>query len=867
MEEQNNPLEERVSRLEMELQTLATRVQRVEQAAQAHTSHPVSSESLCSAPQPVVTQAQHPSQPTQIIFEPAPDQPRQAPASELLVGVKGPDWEAIVGGRWALWVGVAFSFLAVAFFLAYAWQFLGDWAKVAIGVLFGAAFLVIGEWTSDREKTFSASMTGGGLAILYLNTWAASAKYGILPFELALFGLAAVAALGVYLAVQYDAQALSLIATLGGFLAPAVLCPTGGPGDSVVPFLTYLLVLNAGIMAAALYKRWVANQWLTFTVLVLLLFGWSFDKGFSGAGWTTFLFVTLYYVIFAVVSIAPSFLKEFKPQPTDVVLFCSASVLYASAGQALLHGVQGSFPGAFLAVAAICEVGLAWWLYTHSESGEMLREAAVGIAVLFATGALAAQLRAESLVIGFSVEAVVLCWIAQRYSGKVLRFAALVVWFIALMGVIWASVSCEGRAPLIVNPRALTVLVFALASAVMVFLSDPKNEENEPSAQACGILAILAGAWFIMQEILLAFRLDYLPGLEGVPGAPYYLTAIVWAVYAAGKYAGGMWVRRQPFRHSAISVSALAAVLPFITTAAFPDLPDTVPAFWNLRLAAYTFTAAGLAAIAWMGSRAETGPDVEERTAVGWLPLVSHAIVLWTATLAIMQAYHEGLFPDNPAPMMISITVWCVYAASLLVAGRAMDTKRLRVFGYLVAVLVVLSLLEADARTVGVTWMPVTNLRVMAFAALAILLALCASGEGEADEIPVQRLALLVAPVVALWGLTHETWHFFWMNRESFGQWDRAAQVGISILWALSAVVLLVGGVWKEKRTLRLLGLVLAGVTSVKVFVFDMASQDLPYRVFSFGGLGLALIGISWLYTRYGTSADGKGTFRRRAES
>jgi len=470
-----------------------------------------------------------------MIFELAPTQPRQAPAPELLAGVKGPDWEAIVGERWALWAGVAFSFLAVAFFLAYAWQFLGDGAKVAIGVLFGAAFLVVGEWTTEREKTFSASMTGLGLAILYLNTWAASAKYDIVPFELALIGMAAVAALGVYLAVRYDTQALSIIATLGGFLAPALLSSAGESGSSVAPFLTYLLVLNAGILAVSMYKRWSANQGMAFIATVLILLAWSADKGLSGVEWTVFFYFTLYYLIFAAVSIAPSFLKDFKPKPTDALLFCSASVLYASAGQGLLHGVLGSFPGAFLAVAGLCEIGLAWWLYMRSESGGMLREAAVGIAALFATCALAAQLRAESLVIAFSVEAVVLCWIAQRYPGKVLRFAALGVWLIALMGVVWASVWSEGRAPLIVNPRALTVLVFALASAMMVFLSDPKNKEKEPLAQACGILAILAGAWFIMQEILLAFRLDYLPGLESVPGAPYYLTAVVWAVYATGK--------------------------------------------------------------------------------------------------------------------------------------------------------------------------------------------------------------------------------------------------------------------------------------------------------------------------------------------
>jgi len=44
----------------------------------------------------------------------------------------------------------------------------------------------------------------------------------------------------------------------------------------------------------------------------------------------------------------------------------------------------------------------------------------------------------------------------------------------------------------------------------------------------------------------------------------------------------------------------------------------------------------------------------------------------------------------------------------------------------------------------------------------------------------------------------------------------------------------------------------LLGLTVTKVFLFDLGFLTTSYRILSFGGLGLALIGISWLYSRYG---------------
>jgi uncharacterized membrane protein len=121
----------------------------------------------------------------------------------------------------------------------------------------------------------------------------------------------------------------------------------------------------------------------------------------------------------------------------------------------------------------------------------------------------------------------------------------------------------------------------------------------------------------------------------------------------------------------------------------------------------------------------------------------------------------------------------------------------------------------------------------------------------ETERASGTRLLLPIG--VALCGLTQETYETFRSLSGLFGaHWDRAAQMGISLVWTLCGVLLLIGGAIRQHQPIRWLALGLLGLTVTKVFLFDLGFLDTPYRILSFGGLGLALIGISWLYSRYG---------------
>jgi uncharacterized membrane protein len=73
----------------------------------------------------------------------------------------------------------------------------------------------------------------------------------------------------------------------------------------------------------------------------------------------------------------------------------------------------------------------------------------------------------------------------------------------------------------------------------------------------------------------------------------------------------------------------------------------------------------------------------------------------------------------------------------------------------------------------------------------------------------------------------------------------------ISVGWAIEAIILIfIGFAWKSK-TRRILGIVLFGITLLKVVLLDMSRFDTGYRIISFIGLGMILLGASFLYAKY----------------
>jgi len=74
---------------------------------------------------------------------------------------------------------------------------------------------------------------------------------------------------------------------------------------------------------------------------------------------------------------------------------------------------------------------------------------------------------------------------------------------------------------------------------------------------------------------------------------------------------------------------------------------------------------------------------------------------------------------------------------------------------------------------------------------------------------------------------------------------------GVSILWAVFALSLILRGIAKNVVALRYLGLALFTIVSFKVFFVDLARLDQFWRIVAFGVLGILLMTGSFVYLKY----------------
>ncbi|MBI4875510.1 MAG: DUF2339 domain-containing protein, partial [Acidobacteria bacterium] len=81
--------------------------------------------------------------------------------------------------------------------------------------------------------------------------------------------------------------------------------------------------------------------------------------------------------------------------------------------------------------------------------------------------------------------------------------------------------------------------------------------------------------------------------------------------------------------------------------------------------------------------------------------------------------------------------------------------------------------------------------------------------------------------------------------------WHEVSDRMLTVAWGVEGLLLLAAGFPARERPLRLAGLALLLFCISKLFVYDLRHLETLYRILSFVALGLILLGVSWIYTRF----------------
>jgi hypothetical protein len=91
--------------------------------------------------------------------------------------------------------------------------------------------------------------------------------------------------------------------------------------------------------------------------------------------------------------------------------------------------------------------------------------------------------------------------------------------------------------------------------------------------------------------------------------------------------------------------------------------------------------------------------------------------------------------------------------------------------------------------------------------------------------------------------------------------WREVSGSVLTVSWGIQGLLLLAAGFPARERPLRLAGLGLLLYCILKLLIYDLRHLETLYRILSFIVLGVILLGVSWIYTRFRDSVR-RGLFR-----
>jgi uncharacterized membrane protein len=613
-----------------------------------------------------------------------PTPPPQRPAAPPAPARPSFDLEELLGGRVLAWAGAVAVFIGVVFFLATALRrgWIDEPTRVVLAYLGSTTLLALGLYLYERKGRTQAALAAVAAAIasLYASTTAATTLYDLVEPALGLGVALLVGATATAIAVRWDSRELAGIGIVGALLSP-VLVDAGTSGVALA-FMAVALLSAAGVL---LWKRW---DWLAvaaFLTSAPQLAAWLADS-YEDSLALALVVLAAFWALYAVAAVG----YELR-DPTEKLRFSSASLLLADAiltswaGWLMLEESDHSdLATGWVIGVALVHVALG----TATLRGRISREIsllllAVGIG-LSAIGA-ALALDGPALVAAWSVEAVLLAWLARRMDRA--------RGYVAAAGLLTAA----SAHTLVFDARPDTLIESPEASAVVAVVL--------VSAAAAIVSRLYRGGWAEFRDALDLVALAWLAylvpiALEGVP------VVVAWAALAV---ALAFLTRRGLVELGGIAPAlfvGLAGAHALLIEAPPPlALRDGVDDLGSAFLAVAATTLAALVA-------ARLSPDPLDKM----LALVGAVGAVYAPSLAIVDLTSGGELAPGQTPQVLLSAFWSATGLAAVVYGLVRDDKRLRLGGLALLGLAAAKVIVYDLKELDEIY------RVLSFVALGLLL-------------------------------------------------------------------------------------------------------------------------------------------------
>jgi len=765
----------------------------------------------------------------------ASDKSEPEPSAQPSAPTDPQDWFSKI----AVWVGGIALLMAGFYMIKYSidsgWltPAVRIWLTTGFGTLLCGAGFVIGiKSAMVANERIGQALSGAGIACLYFAAYAAVHLYSFLSPGQGFAAMLTVTVLAVALSLKNGAP-IAMMGLVGGFLTPWLM--STGSNDTVMLF-SYLFLLFCGAQFLCVCRGWwvillgsLVGAYLWSAVVIVGSLGGSYDS----------LEGTLIFVMgICLVNAVWAFLaKQDALDETATRLLTTIRLMTWGGGlvQGLILVLIGGFAAVDMALFSLLSVG------------------ALVLAVLKEDDFIWAAWLALTAVA------------AAALSNTDTALWGWLITPLGLMGLFFAVGHWRGLS----SGRALTWRSLSVAAALLVVpllylnreyivsVSIPVNSSVWlwMAAAWAGLLA-LAGEHLYRRESDVEVAGEYSAFAVFLLGFGLctYVPEIYLAHSAAGLLIGAaLYWKQRVFGRSTLVVSVLGLAWGALM---FFHASDACAYFFRQEV--YNAPQQdGLAIIAWglglIGAGTVFGCfrqvwSEESRKVVTWVlglvGLLSFvATYQWLDQNHMPKAWQSTAVEGGLTALLALVAVVFVYLArkwsecylaSMIVAGLV---------GLRVAMLHL-----GDTGAEGESFFLNALLLQFGIPFMAAFALAWESGEGGFERLRrVYQLAAMLLGFIWATFLVQD----YYGGSELFGGHNSSTEIyTYSVVWLLLAVAYQAIGLWRNQSAIHVGSLILLLITIGKVFLVDASELEGLFRVLSFLGLGLALIGIGFFYNK-----------------
>jgi uncharacterized membrane protein len=395
------------------------------------------------------------------------------------------------GGNLLVRIGGVILFFGLAFLVKYA----AEHSIISIemrlwGIGIAAVTLIGTGWKlRDREGAYGQILQGLGVAMLYLVIYGASKFYGLLSLEMAFLLMLGVVVLGSVLAVLENSLSLALFATAGGFLVP--ILTSSGDGSHVTLF-SYYAFLNLGLFIVAWFRSWRVLNVVGFLFTFIIATAWGVLRYNSELFSTTEPFLILYFLMYLSISILFTIKHPYEPKNLvdGTLVFGLPAIAFPL--QVSLVSVF-TYGEAYSAVVLGMLYAVLWGWLKNKERTNLLAQSFLALSVGFFTIAIPYIFDADVSAALWSLEGTAAIWLGlkqnrmlTRYFGMLMLGISIVVYHTALDYSYWISVT-----------EYIGYIIIMVSSITVAYLLDKQSFPDFNAVIAKIFLGIGIILWFM----------------------------------------------------------------------------------------------------------------------------------------------------------------------------------------------------------------------------------------------------------------------------------------------------------------------------------------------------------------------------------